>query len=204
MPYRLTLAEGRRLTSPDELVRLIRGREPGTRLTLIGSRGRAVKLFDLTIEPSPDENGVLERTFVDQPAPALDGLVAIAGDVAPSWSSLRGRIVVLDFWAPWCGVCHLVTSELNRWQSRFGERMTVIGIAAGSVAQVARFAPRFHMQYVVVADPEERVVKAFDAFAVPLVLVVDMVGLVRAVNLGYSSPRLRKMEKLIEKLLAAS
>ena len=54
------------------------------------------------------------------------------------------------------------------------------------------------------ADPEGRVVKAYEAFAVPLVLVVDASGVVRAVTLGYSSQRLSKMEKLVEKLLVAS
>ena len=201
---RLTHAEGRPLNNPEDLVRLIRGLEPGMRLILEGSRGPDRKQFSLTIEPSPDENELLERTFVGQTAPALVGLASISGQAPPSWSSLRGRIVVLDFWAPWCGVCHLVTSELNRWQSRFGERMAVIGIAAGSVAQVALYAPRFHMLYAVVADPEERVARAFDAFAVPLVLVVDMEGVVRAISLGYSPQRLTKMEKLVEKLLTPS
>jgi peroxiredoxin len=158
--------------------------------------------FELMIEPLPDENGILERTFVAQPAPALDGLVAVSGKTAVAWASLRGRIVVLDFWAPWCGVCHLVSTELNRWQTRFGERVVVIGIAAGPVWKVAEFAARFQMHYPVAADPEERVVNAYDASAVPLVLVVDGSGVVRAVTLGYSSQRLTQMEKLVERLLA--
>ncbi len=200
----LTQADGRALEDPDAFVRLIRSREPGSRLTLVGYRDGQSKVFDLKIESSPDENGVLERTLVNLPAPALDGLASLTDQAAPNWPSLRGHIVVLDFWAPWCGVCHLVTAELNRWQQRFGERVTVIGIAAGSVSQIARSAPRFNMQYRVLADPEERVARAFDAFAVPLVLVVDASGVVRAVSLGYSSLRLTKMEQLVERLLIPS
>ncbi len=198
----LMSAEGHVIDNPEDFVKLIRSQRPGTRLSLVGSRGSEARSFDLKIESSPDENGVLERTFLDLPAPPLDGLVSLAGEVAPSWSTLRGRIVVLDFWAPWCGVCHLISPELNRWQTRFGERLVVIGIAPGSVPQIAQSAPRFHMQYRVLADPGERVVRAFDAFAVPLVLVVDGDGVVRAVTLGYSSQQLNKMEKLVEKLLA--
>ncbi len=147
---------------------------------------------------------MFERTFLDLPAPTLDGLVSLSGEAPPTWPSLRGRIVVLDFWAPWCGVCHSISPELNRWQTRFGERLAVIGIAPGSVAQIAEAAPRFHMQYRVLADPRERVVKAFDAYAVPLVLVIDGAGVVRAISLGYSSQQLNKMERLVEKLLAPS
>ena len=200
----LMRADGRPVQGPEEFVRLIRSREAGTRLALTGSRDGKPQMFSLSIEESPDENGVLERTLVNLPAPALDGLKSLTTEAAPNWPSLRGRIVVLDFWAPWCGVCHLVTSELNRWQERFGDRVTVIGIASGSVTQIAQSAPRFHMQYRVVADPEERVIRAYDAFAVPLILVVDASGVVRAVSLGYSSLRLTEMEQLVQKLLAPS
>ena len=201
---RLVQADGRSFSDPEAFVRLIRSREPGTRLRLAGYRDGQSQVFDLRIEPSPDENGVLERTLVNLPAPALEGLASLSDEPAPNWASLRGHIVVLDFWAPWCGVCHLVTAELNRWQQRFGQRVTVIGIAAGSVAEISRSAPRFNMQYRVLADPDERVERAFDAFAVPLVLVVDASGVVRAVTLGYSSPRLTRMEQLVEKLLIPS
>lgn len=153
---------------------------------------------------SPDENGALEQAFVGRPAPSLDGLLSIDQQRAPGWTALRGQVVVLDFWAPWCGVCHVVATDLNRWKHRFGERLQVIGIAAGSVEQVRAYAPRFHMQYSIAADPNEKVSKAFDVMAVPLLVVVDMTGVVRAVTLGYSSPRMSKMEELVEKLLSLS
>lgn len=97
-----------------------------------------------------------------------------------------------------------MSAELNRWQTRFGERVVVMGIAAGPVGKIAESATRFQIRYPVVADPEERVVRAYDAFAVPLILVVDATGIVRAITLGYSSQRLVQMEKLVEKLLIYS
>ena len=154
--------------------------------------------------PLPDKNGAFERKFVGRPAPSLDGLISIDQQRAPGWSALRGQVVVLDFWAPWCGVCHVVAADLNRWKQRFGERLQVIGIAAGSAKRVAAYAPRFHMQYPIVADPDQNVSDAFDAFAVPLVVVVDVRGVVRAITMGYSSPRMAKMEELVEQLLSSS
>jgi len=200
----LTAAEGRKVNGTEDFVSLIHGRAPGTSLRLSALRGNQSVSFELKVESSPDENGVLERILVDLPAPALDGLEAVGERSVPSWASLRGHVVVIDFWAPWCGVCHLVSAELNRWQARYGEKITIIGIAGGALSEVAPHAPRFQMQYPQFADPEERVIKAYEAFAVPLVLVVDASGVVRAVTLGYSSQRLGKMEKLVEKLLVAS
>jgi peroxiredoxin len=154
--------------------------------------------------PLSDKNAALERKFVGRAAPSLDGLVSIDQQRALGWSTLRGQVVVLDFWAPWCGVCHVVAEDLNRWRLRFGERLQVIGIAAGPVERVAAHALRFHMQYSIAADPHEKVSDAFDAFAVPLVVVVDASGVVRAITMGYSSPRMAKMEELVEQLLSLS
>jgi thiol-disulfide isomerase/thioredoxin len=129
-------------------------------------------------------------------------LVPIGGGVAPQWERLRGRVVVLDFWAPWCGVCHVVANELNSWQAEFGDRLQVIGIASAPVEDVTRLAPRFHMQYPIAADPHQTVLRAFDASAVPLVLVVDVNGVVRAITLGYSSARMAGMKQLVAQLVS--
>ncbi len=200
----LTAAEGRTVSGTDDFVKLIQSRAPGTVLRLSGTRGTRKVSFELMVENSPDENGVLERLLVGFPAPELSGLEPLGERTLPTWASLRGRVVVLDFWAPWCGVCHMISPELNRWQQRFGEKLAVIGIAGGELSEVAPQAPRFNMQYPLFADPDEHVVKAYEAFAVPLVVIVDASGVVRAVTLGYSSQRLSKMEKLVEQLLVAS
>jgi peroxiredoxin len=78
----------------------------------------------------------------------------------------------------------------------------VIGIFAASVHDVTRFAPRFHMRYAIAADPDETVSKAFDASAVPLVVIVDATGIVRAVTLGYSSVRMKHMKQLVGQLVS--
>ena len=162
----------------------------------------------LAIRPAPDtlpdKNAELEQEFVGHPAPSLTGLRSLDGRGAPEWSSWRGRVVVLDFWAPWCGVCHLVAEDLNRWQERYGEHISVVGIAVGSVEHIARQATRFHMQYPTLADPSEQVSEAYHAQAVPLIIVVNQTGVVRAVTLGYSSARMINLEKLVAQLLLST
>lgn len=199
---RLLECNARPLQGPEDLVALIRASKPGTILHLSGTRAGNSRSFEVKVEASPDENSVLTRLFVGRVAPSLDGIVAVGGQPAPHWSELRGRVVVLDFWAPWCGVCHLVTDDLNQWQQEFGSALQVIGIATGSPQHVAQFAPRFHMEYLVVADPDEIVSKAFNASAVPMVFVIDRSGVVRAVHLGYSSERMSTMKQLVSQLVS--
>jgi len=187
---------------PDALVALIRSSAPGSVMRFKGRRAGADRTFEVSVESAPDENTVLERMFVGRPAPSLDGVVGIGDNATPSWRQLRGRVVVLDFWAPWCGVCHVVAADLNHWQHEFGERLRVVGIATGTVEDVSRLAPGFHMEYLVAADPSEAVSTAFSASAVPLVVVVDATGVVRAVTLGYSSARMSAMKNIVAQLVS--
>jgi peroxiredoxin len=108
----------------------------------------------------------------------------------------------MDFWAPSYGVCHLVSSELNRWQAKWQDQIMVLGISAGSPAFVARHVQKFDMPYPVLADPHERVVDTFHASVVPLLVVVDQHGVVRAISLGYSAFSLSRMEQLVAQLVA--
>jgi len=187
---------------PDALVALIRSSAPGSVMRFKGRRAGATRTFEVEVEPAPDENTVLERMFVGRPAPSLDGVVGIDANATPSWPQLRGRVVVLDFWAPWWGVCHVVADDLNHWQHEFGKRLQVVGIAAGTFEDVSRLAPQFHMEYLVAADPNEAVSTAFSASAVPLVVVVDATGVVRAVTLGYSSARMSAMKNIVAQLVS--
>jgi peroxiredoxin len=198
----LLSADDRRFQGPDALVALIRLSAPGSVLRFQGRRAGASRTFEVNVQAAPDENTVLARMFVGRPAPPLDGVVAIGDAATTSWEQLRGRVVVLDFWAPWCGVCHVVADDLNHWQHEFGERLQVVGISAGTVEDVSRLAPRFHMQYPVVADPSEAVSTAFSASAVPLMVVVDAKGVVRAITLGYSSARMSAMKNIVAQLVS--
>jgi thiol-disulfide isomerase/thioredoxin len=199
---RLLECDGQILETPADLVARIRTSKPGKLLQLKGQRAGSTTRFAVKVQPSPDENSVLERLFVGHAAPSLDGLVGIGEQPALRWAELQGRVVVLDFWAPWCGVCHVVADDLNHWQQEFGRQLHVIGIATGSVEDVSKFAPRLHMAYPVAADPNEVVARAFSASAVPMVFVVDRKGIVRAVHLGYSSARMSEMKQLVMQLVS--
>ena len=88
-------------------------------------------------EASSDAIGQLEATgtYVLYLAPLKEGVPAPdfaleAMDVAreTALSSLRPRIVILDFWASWCGYCRMSLPDLNALAERFGAAVTVLGV----------------------------------------------------------------------------
>src|SRR6266480_359724 len=63
-----------------------------------------------------------------KPAPALD-LPRLSGPGRVTLAQLRGRVVVLNFWASWCVPCRKESPLLERWQRRISRRnATVLGV----------------------------------------------------------------------------
>lgn len=188
--------DGEAISDPVSLVRRIRKTRPGTRLSLGVARRGSLRLVAIVVEATPNPDELLERRFVGTSAPSLEGLKVVSGEVVANWTALRGQLVVLEFWAPWCGVCRLMHARLNEWQSQwamYGVR--VLGIAALGPDEARHYATRFQMGYSIAADEEESVFRSYDVFAVPSLFLVDRAGKIVDATTGYSSQRLARMEK---------
>jgi thiol-disulfide isomerase/thioredoxin len=74
-----------------------------------------------------------------------------------STASLRGKVVIINFWATWCGPCRAEIPDLVALQEKYRDRLQVIGISQDESAPevVQRFAAKFHINYpVVMMTPE--------------------------------------------------
>lgn len=83
---------------------------------------------------------------VGDPAPAL-GLVDLDGKKL-DLSSLRGKVVVVDFWATWCAPCREEMPEFIRAQGEWGGRgLQFVGIAVDQADKVRQFAGEIGLNY---------------------------------------------------------
>ena len=96
-----------------------------------------------------------QRVGYDTPAPdftleSLDGR-------SVTLSSLRGKAVLLNFWATWCGPCKIETPWLVELQNQYGPQgLQIIGVEAGDDGKddVARFAKDMGMNYPILLGKE--------------------------------------------------
>jgi cytochrome c biogenesis protein CcmG, thiol:disulfide interchange protein DsbE len=101
-------------------------------------------------------------------------------------ADLRGSVVVLDFWASWCGPCKHSVPLMNRVATRFGKQVAVYGINSESIGAswLALVADNWGFRYPILRDPELQTQVAYGVQALPTVVVIDAAGVVRKVYHG--------------------
>lgn len=135
-------------------------------------------LFGLVIMPRlAPAGGNLE----DKVAPDFTLPVAANGDAGSRMqlSELRGKIVILDFWASWCGPCALQAPILDRVARRNSDDVVVLGINVDDSPDVAlQYAKKKGLSYPILID-DGQAQGAYGASTLPTVVLIDEEGNIR-------------------------
>ena len=138
---------------------------------------------------------------VGQPAPEFT-----APDLtnqAISLSGYRGKkIVLLDFWATWCGPCKMAMPGLQSLLDDYKSRgLEVLSLNEGESAEQAEsFMKRKAYGFHVVLDADSAIGASYGVRGIPTLVVVDKNGIVRWIRVGYS-PSDSDLRRVIEPLL---
>jgi len=111
------------------------------------------------------------------PAPALS-LPALDSDVPHSLASLRGRVVLVNFWATWCKPCEDEIPAMERLYTALRpEGFEILAVSVGEEPAVVRaFRDRIGFSFPVLLDADKQVASAWQTFAFPESLLVDRDG----------------------------
>jgi thiol-disulfide isomerase/thioredoxin len=115
---------------------------------------------------------------------------------------LRGRVVLLDFWATWCAPCVAATPGLQRLAKKYaGQPFTLVGISLDHDTEAwRRYIEKHRMDWPQYLD-DGRVAGLFNVKPIPTYIVVDYEGVVRGVKTGYGSGTNRWLDGEIRRCL---
>lgn len=118
-----------------------------------------------------------------QAAPQLRGQLVDGGTF--DLAAARGRPVVINFFATWCGPCHHEQPGLNQVAAHYSGRVTLVGVdMRESSAEVSGFQHAESVPYGALIDVDGSLAAAYNVPAPPVLLVVDSNGKIARTYLG--------------------
>lgn len=102
-------------------------------------------------------------------------------------SEHRGQVVMINFWATWCGPCRQEMPQLDEIFARYEPAgFTLLGVNIDDdSARAQRLAEELGVSFPVLFDDSQDVSRLYDVQAMPMTVMVDRSGTVRSVHYGY-------------------
>ncbi len=195
------------------------------------SRGLAILLLVLVVSTGCNRNAESAKVGGPSATPATatpasaepfivegsKGLAARIGYTAPDFSLLdihdkthnlsdyRGRVVLLNFWATWCGPCRIEMPSLQALYEDYGrDKFEVLAVAADvdGKPQVAPFINRLRLTFPALIDADARVQERYYVNAFPMTYVLDKDGVVVYKFVGFFDWNSAKYRTLLTDLMA--
>jgi thiol-disulfide isomerase/thioredoxin len=119
---------------------------------------------------------------LDKPAP-LFTLPTLSGQPI-SLEQLKGKRIIINFWATWCPPCKAEMPELQAFYKEKPADVELLAINIDQVGDVPEFLAQYDITFPVLIDHEEKVQKDYQILSIPMTYFIDKDGIVRHKHLG--------------------
>ena len=115
----------------------------------------------------------------------------------------RGQVVLVNFWATWCGPCRQEMPHLNRLYDKYrSSGFVLLGVNIDDDPRAAAdLAAKLGLRFPVLLDTDKQVSRVYDMSAMPATLLIDRDGRVRHIHRGYRDGVERTYEEQVRGLL---
>lgn len=132
------------------------------------------------------------------PKPVPDFTVTTLDGRTITAASLRGKVVIVNFWATWCPPCREEVPDLVALQQKYGEQLVVLGLSTdeGASDKVRQFAEAHHINYPVAQVGEDMERLFAGVTGLPTSFIVDREGRIVQKHVGMLNARVTEQETL--------
>ena len=139
-----------------------------------------------------------------KPVPMASTPLSSVGGQKTTLADFKGNVLLIDFWASWCGPCRQSFPWMNGMQQQYrAEGLEVVAINLDEEPELAReFLRQVPAQFTVLLDSDAQLPDAFGLIGMPSSYLIDRQGRLRAQHIGFHANRVAEYENSIKALLA--
>jgi len=103
-------------------------------------------------------------------------------------TDLKGKVVLLDFWATWCGPCKMTIPHIEAIYEKYKDKDVVvlgINLDTGDMENVKSFIDQYGMKYLVITDPKSAVAGKYMVNSIPTFFIIDKEGNIAKTIIGF-------------------
>jgi len=159
-----------------------------------------IDLYEGGAPAATAEGSEAEASMIGMEAP--DFTLADTSGKLVHLEDLRGKVVVVDFWATWCGPCRALMPQIQKMHEQWASKGLVVrGLDVGEEAgQVTKSAKKNSYTFRLLLDAEPEVTSRYFVQAYPTTFVIDSAG--RIVLRDTGSPNADELKAAVRKALS--
>jgi peroxiredoxin len=151
-------------------------------------------------ESGGDSNGL-----VGNPAPDFSVKAVAGGSGTVSLKSLRGKVVLVDFWGTFCEPCKKSFPKLQDLNTKYSTSgLRIVGISedeSDDKDKIPGFASSYGAKFTLGWDEDKSIAKSYKPDTMPSSFIIDKKGVVRYAHVGFHDGEEVEIEKEIKELL---